>query len=99
MSLLVTEENLETQQPEETQDLLKLLEELDSKVTPNLPETEEVKEIQSDKNLKLDRYLLKFKVQIDAWKASHLVGVPPPIHWDSDYKDWVWQNREQRRYK
>ena len=103
MSLQETEETIEIQESddlplEEPRGLAELLESLDKQsVLPSLPEVTEEKEIQSDKNLKLDRYILKFKTRIDAWKASHPEQIPPPIRWDSDYKDWVWESRDMRR--
>ncbi len=66
---------------------------------PELPAPDTQEKMRDEKDLKLDRYLLKFKDRIEAWKQSHPEQVPPPIFYDSDYQDWVWLNRDQRRQR
>lgn len=85
--------------PKTEESLDGLLESLEVSNTPSLPEPEAVEKMRDEKDLKLDRFLAKFKDRVDKWKDTHPEQVPPPVFYDSDYKDWVWMSREQRRQK
>lgn len=51
------------------------------------------------KDLKYKNYCINFKDRIDAWIASHPSHVPPPIQYDTQFGDFVWINRSQRRFR
>lgn len=55
----------------------------------------------TEREFKYDMFCLKFKDRIEQWITAHSDNQgnfpPPPIQWDSDYRDFVWLNREFRR--
>lgn len=55
------------------------------------------------KQLKYNNYLINFESRVKMWQSAHsdANGDCPalPLHWDTEYQDWVWLNREQRRQR
>lgn len=75
-----------------------------SETIEKLPESQEEKlrrEKKELKDLKHTNYLINFADRVSAWNKKEIGrgGKPIPLHWDSEIEQWVWLNREQRRYK
>lgn len=50
------------------------------------------------KQLKYNNYLINFKSRVEMWKRDN-GNRAMPLHWDTEYQDWVWLNRETRRQR
>jgi hypothetical protein len=75
-----------------------MLPKFDPVEAPVIPKEETPK---TDRELKLEAYLVKFDLRIKQWKEAHWrypqIRDNPPIVWDSQINDYIWMNRSMRR--